>query len=285
VTESFESAAAGWSVSGSASTGNWERGDPQGTAEGIEPVQPEDDHTAAGSRAWVTGLLAGSALGHYDVDGGETVLSSPLLDLSALAEPRLSYRRWYSTGLGNPTTDFFSVEVSSDGGASWMIVENTDQRRAEWWLVDVALDSLIVPSAEVMFRFTARDTAAGSITEAAIDDLMVYDTSTFSGTSAPLGGLAPGGLRLSAAFPNPVRGGEETALALGLSAPARIDARIYDVSGRFVATLASGPMPAGPHRLVWDGRDAFGGPAAAGVYFVRLDSDAGGESRKVVILR
>ncbi|MGQ0720311.1 MAG: choice-of-anchor B family protein [Candidatus Eiseniibacteriota bacterium] len=284
VAETFEGASPGWSVSGSASTGMWERGDPQGTAEGIELVQPENDHTATGSRAWVTGLLAGSALGHYDVDAGETVLSSPVLDLTALAEPRLGYRRWFSTGLGNPTTDFFTVEVSSDGGASWTVIENTDQRRAEWWLVDVALDALIVPTAEVVFRFTARDTAAGSITEAAIDDLTVYDTSSFTGTSAPLGGLGPG-VRLSAAFPNPVRGGEETALALGLSVPSRIEARIYDVAGRYVATLASGPMPAGPHRLVWDGRGTRGGAVAAGVYFVRLESEAGKESRKVVILR
>jgi choice-of-anchor B domain-containing protein len=284
VAEPFEAAAPGWVVSGSASAGRWERGDPEGTAEGVEPVQAEDDHTANGARAWVTGLLAGAALGHHDVDGGETVLTSPAMDLAAMTEPRVSYRRWYSTGLGNPTTDVFSVEVSSDGGGSWAAVESTDQRRAEWWLVDVSLDSLIVPTDEVVFRFTARDTAAGSITEAAVDDFTVYDTTTFTGTSAPLGSV-PGGLRLSAAFPNPVRGGEETALALALSAPGRVDARVFDVAGRYVATLVSGAMQAGPHRLAWDGRDAAGGAAVAGVYFVRLDSDAGKESRKVVVLR
>jgi hypothetical protein len=248
-------------------------------------VQPENDHTVAGTQAWVTGLPAGASLGHYDVDGGATVLTSPVADVAGMVEPRASYRRWYSTGLGNPTTDFFTVEVSSDGGGSWTAIENTDQRAAQWTLVDVALDSLIVPTSQVVFRFTARDTAVGSITEAAIDDFTVYDTGSYSGTSVPNAGLAAGELRLSAAFPNPLRAGQQTSLALGLSARSFIDAQVYDVSGRRVAKLAAGFLPPGPHRLVWDGRDLSGGPAAAGVYFVRLDSDAGQESRKVVVLR
>jgi choice-of-anchor B domain-containing protein len=281
---SFEAPDPGWTVTGGALTGRWERADPQQTTEGSQAVQSEDDHTVAGVNAWVTGPLAGAAVGQWDVDGGETVLSSPVYDLTALAFPRVSYWRWYSTGIGNPSTDRWSVDVSSDAGASWVVLEALDQPRAQWSQVDVALDSLIVPSSAVVFRFTARDTGTGSITEAAVDDFMVYDTRGATGTSVAAGG-APREMLLSQAYPNPVRGGQAVHLSLALPHPGRVEATVFDVAGRRVAVLTRGRMPAGPHRIGWDAR-LPGGPAApAGVYFIRLESDAGSFARKVVVLR
>jgi choice-of-anchor B domain-containing protein len=274
----------GWTVGGDALSGHWARADPQGTAEGLLTVQPEDDHTPSGASAWVTGPLAGAALGHWDVDGGETVLTSPVLDVTSLLAPRVTYWRWYSTGIGNPTTDRWTAEVSSDAGASWTQLESLEQPRAQWSQVDVALDSLVVPTSAVVFRFTARDTGTGSITEAAIDDFMVYDTRGAAGTSAGTGAL-PRDLRLSQAYPNPARGGREVHLSLAMPEAGRVDAVVYDVAGRRVAELARGRLPAGPHRIGWDGRGTDGPPVPAGVYFIRLDTDAGTFSRKVVLLR
>jgi len=279
----FETAEAGWTVTGNALTGTWERADPEETKEGTESVQPEDDHTAVGVNAWVTGALSGAAVGQWDVDGGETVLTSPLFDLTGLATPRVSYWRWYSTGIGNPSTDRWTVEVSSDAGASWTAVEFLDLPQAMWTQVDVALDALIVPSTEVAFRFTARDTGTGSITEAAVDDFMVYDTRGATGTAAGPKAIAADVL-LSQAYPNPARGGEPVHLSLALPDPARVEATVYDVAGRRVAELERGRLPAGPHRIGWDGRVNGGTRAPAGVYFIRLESDAGSYSRKVVLL-
>ncbi|HMB68190.1 MAG TPA: carboxypeptidase regulatory-like domain-containing protein, partial [bacterium] len=284
VVADFEIENPGWSVTGNALTGTWERADPQLTTEGSEPVQPEDDHTPSGVNAWVTGAAAGAAVGQWDVDAGETVLTSPVFDLTSLALPRVSYWRWYSTGIGNPSTDRWTVDVSSDAGMSWVPVEILDLPQPQWTQVDLAVDALIVPSAAVVFRFTARDTGDGSITEAAIDDFMIYDTRGATGTSAGPK-VVSAELLLSQAYPNPVRGGGAVHLSLALPDAARVKATVYDVAGRRVADLTGGRLPAGPHRIGWDGHVAGGGTAPAGVYFIRLDSDAGSFSRKVVLLR
>lgn len=85
------------------------------------------------------------------------------------------------------------------------------------------------------------------------------------------GGTASGGPDLpvlQAAAPNPFHG--TTRLAFVLPAPGAADLRIIAVDGRAVATLAQGLLGAGRHELVWDGRDARGTPAPAGLYFARL---------------
>jgi hypothetical protein len=284
VAEDFETANPGWTVTGTALTGAWERADPQLTTEGSEPVQPEDDHSPSGVNAWVTGAAAGAAVGQWDVDAGETVLTSPVFDLTGLALPRVSYWRWYSTGIGNPSTDRWTVDVSSDGGSSWIPVEILDLPVPQWSQVDVALDALITSSADVVFRFTARDTGTGSITEAAVDDFMIYDTRGATGTSAGPK-VVSADVLLSQAYPNPARGGQAVHLSLALPGAAQVKAIVYDVAGRRVAKLAEGRLPAGPHRFGWDGLGAGGSPAPAGVYFIRLDSDVGSFSRKVVLLR
>jgi len=89
-------------------------------------------------------------------------------------------------------------------------------------------------------------------------------------------------VRLTAA-PNPF--GTRTTLRFAL--PDRSDARlvIHDVSGRQVAELRRPTMPAGPAQVTWDGKSASGRPVGAGVYYVRLESSAGTESVRLVLVR
>jgi len=47
-------------------------------------------------------------------------------------------------------------------------------------------------------------------------------------------------------------------------------------------TLAEGLRSAGPHTVVWDGRDARGGPAPAGIYFYRLEAEGKRAVRKLI---
>jgi hypothetical protein len=61
-------------------------------------------------------------------------------------------------------------------------------------------------------------------------------------------------------------------------------ARVYDVRGRLVRTLFAGRAGPGIHPIVWDGRAAGGGRAAAGVYFVNIVSERVEATRKVVLV-
>ncbi|MCA9753376.1 MAG: T9SS type A sorting domain-containing protein [Gemmatimonadetes bacterium] len=86
--------------------------------------------------------------------------------------------------------------------------------------------------------------------------------------------------------PNPFRVGGGTSVSFDLArevGSARV--LVTDVQGRRVQTIAAGRLAAGRQTLTWDGRDALGRSAAAGVYFLRLDTGLGTESKRVVLLR
>ncbi|MBL0921612.1 MAG: choice-of-anchor B family protein [Phycisphaerales bacterium] len=170
-------AASGWTVGApgdNAVTGVWVRADPVGTA-----AQPEDDHTPIGTICYVTGNAApGASIGTNDVDGGSTTLTSPNFD--ALTSPGggdafISYWRWYSNDQGpEPGTDTMPVLISNNGGASWTQLELVNENANAWVRRTFRIADFVEPSAQVRLRFIARDLGAGSIVEAAVDDVQVY---------------------------------------------------------------------------------------------------------------
>jgi choice-of-anchor B domain-containing protein len=279
--DEFE-APSGWTVSGGATSGQWERADPEPTSENLGQVQTGSDHTPSpGTLCWVTGPLAGTVPGSFDVDGGQTILTSPVFDLTGIPNPRLSYWRWYVSGvLFTPTSDFWVVEASSNAGASWTTVETTDLGEPEWLHVDVAIDSFVVPTSQVRFRFTAQDTGAGSVTEAAIDDFTIYAVGSHEATGAP---AASASFEIGPMTPNPLPAGRAGTMRLVLPRAGAVTAGVYDVAGRRVATLVDAVLPAGAHAIRWDGASRQRAPA--GVYFVRLETPEGSRSSKVLVLR
>jgi len=82
-------------------------------------------------------------------------------------------------------------------------------------------------------------------------------------------------VQLASSRPNPVT--NVAAIDFTLPAAMPVDLAIFDVSGRAIATLASGTFAAGSHSVTWDGRDRDGNRVARGVYVYRLR--AGGITR------
>jgi flagellar hook assembly protein FlgD len=60
---------------------------------------------------------------------------------------------------------------------------------------------------------------------------------------------------------------------------------LFDLRGRRVRQLLSGEMPPGFHAVEWDGCDDEGQVVASGVYFCRLDSGMGRETRKLTFVK
>lgn len=111
--------------------------------------------------------------------------------------------------------------------------------------------------------------------------LLVLAPSAVVGVPGADGGAA--GLRLGPARPNPARGSASVAFALPTAGHARLE--LFDVRGRRVRTLVDGPRPAGAHVARWDGRDESGAPAAAGVYFLRLEAAGATRGGRLALLR
>jgi hypothetical protein len=109
------------------------------------------------------------------------------------------------------------------------------------------------------------------------DNILTTDGSTTDVT--PVTGPTSA-LWLAAAAPNPTSAG--TQLAFSLPNSQHVQLAIVDVAGRMVRVIADGPLGAGEHRLGWDGTDASGARARAGVYYCRLLT--GGERRSTTIV-
>jgi flagellar hook assembly protein FlgD len=61
--------------------------------------------------------------------------------------------------------------------------------------------------------------------------------------------------------------------------------RIYSATGTVVRTLCRSSLAPAYYSFVWDGRDATGRLAGAGVYLVRLEAGGFAATRKLVLQR
>jgi flagellar hook assembly protein FlgD len=59
---------------------------------------------------------------------------------------------------------------------------------------------------------------------------------------------------------------------------------IYGVDGRWIRGLVDDVRGAGPHSVVWDGRDNAGRRVPGGVYFYALTAPGIAESRRMILL-
>ncbi|NNE43793.1 MAG: T9SS type A sorting domain-containing protein [Gemmatimonadetes bacterium] len=83
--------------------------------------------------------------------------------------------------------------------------------------------------------------------------------------------------------PNPF--GPATNIEFVLSRRGTVDLSVYDVLGRRVAQLVDADMPAGSHRVAWDGKTAAGRSAASGVYTYVLRTETGSSSKRMMLVK
>ena len=105
------------------------------------------------------------------------------------------------------------------------------------------------------------------------------------GIGVQLGVGGPGpvreGLRVRAE-PNPARGA--VSLSVEAGAAGEQELRVLDVQGRTVRELSSGWYAGGARRVEWDGRDARGARAPAGVYLVTLRAGTRRTQTRITLL-
>jgi hypothetical protein len=87
----------------------------------------------------------------------------------------------------------------------------------------------------------------------------------------------PATLVLRPIRPNPVR--DEAVIRYGLTRTSRVTLGIFDAGGRMVRELVDGARPAGFHEAAFRR-----GGLPSGVYFYRLTTVEGSESRKLVVV-
>ena len=158
----------GWTFTGNASDGGWSRGVPEGGGDRGDPANDAD----GSGRCYLTDNEDGNS----DVDNGSVTLTSPILDGS---EPGaiLSYYRWFVNDGNDEVDDEFVVEISNNGGNTWINLEtvgvNDPEASGGWFLQNFVISDVIAPTANMRIRFIAEDVGEGSIVEAGVDGIRI----------------------------------------------------------------------------------------------------------------
>ena len=172
IVEDMMETGAGWTVNNgpTLTTGAWFRANPNGTSLNGLAANPENDSSDAGANCFFTGQSAvGGGAGDQDVDGGPTSLISPTYDLSG-NDAIIEYKRWFFNDDGD---DFLTVDISNDNGATWTLVETVGGIQNTWVQRSFRLRSYITSSSQIKLRFSTSDEPNNSVTEAAIDHIVV----------------------------------------------------------------------------------------------------------------
>ncbi|MEO1008109.1 MAG: choice-of-anchor B family protein [Planctomycetota bacterium] len=169
--DNFETST-GWSVQNvDLDDGAWSRGLPGGSGDRGDPVSDFD----GSGRAYLTGPDGGNT----DVDGGPTILTSPVYDVSDLGdEAYVRFAKWFTND--DADQDSLLVEVSGDGGSTWTEVEEFSGGPNEWALHAYRIADFVPATTTFRIRFSVADNPNDSVTEAGIDafEILTIDCSS-----------------------------------------------------------------------------------------------------------
>jgi hypothetical protein len=283
-TADMESGAAGWShaIGGSGFTDQWH-------------LETYRNHTYGGTTSWKCGGTGAADYGN---------LLYAVLESSAFTLPagsRLTLWHWiesetsqshpgycYDGGLAQISIAGGPWQaITPDGGYPYLIragsnpgpfpAETPVFGGSQDWRQESFDLTGYSGSARVRFAFGSDGATAG-------EGWYLDDVQLVLGTSPA--GIDAGrtlALRLHPARPNPARG--PATLTLDLPRAARVEAAVFDASGRRVRQLFDGVLGAGLHPLVWDGLTENGRRADTGVYWVRARADGRERSERMIVTR
>lgn len=163
----------GWQVSGTANKGLWDRGKPNTTSINSAPAIDADSDCT--DLAYVTGNNPNPDPDADDVDGGSTILNSPIMDLSSLSDPYLNFFYWLYSYHGYSLGD--TLKVSVNNGVSSVLIDVLPPELSifyQWNLRSYRLLDYISPTSSMTISFSiSDDNPFVNITEAGIDYFVI----------------------------------------------------------------------------------------------------------------
>lgn len=169
----------GWMQSQTSTSGHFERSVPVATSFDGETVDPGSDMTGDfGSQAYVTGNAGGDAADD-DVDGGYSLLTSPVFDLTDYDEPYVHYSRWFQNTGGTGASPNDSMIVSLTNGLTTVNIEtitHTSAPLGEWVNRSYRIEDILTPTANMQFQVRVVDASPGHLVEGALDLFFIADS-------------------------------------------------------------------------------------------------------------
>lgn len=128
--------------------------------------------------------------------------------------------------------------------------------------------------------YSVRFTASNALQGCMVTQIHILPDETLD---VALDGQAPSTVSLGQNRPNPFN--PVTFIHIGLPRETHVVLRVFDIQGRRVVDLLDRVLPSGPREVSWDGRDAGGRDAPAGIYLYRMEAAGVSLSRRMVLLR
>ncbi len=152
-----------------ATTGQWERGDPQTTtSSGTKQLGT----TVSGVNDLVTARLAGASAGVNDIDGGVTSIRSPAIALPATGNLTLSFSQYLAHGSNATSADFLRVSVvGSTTSVVFQRLGSATDVDGVWASASASLNSFAGQTVRLLIE--AADASTASLVEAGIDDVRI----------------------------------------------------------------------------------------------------------------
>ncbi|NOX88680.1 MAG: T9SS type A sorting domain-containing protein [Calditrichaeota bacterium] len=91
------------------------------------------------------------------------------------------------------------------------------------------------------------------------------------------------GFELKQNFPNPFN--PTTTIEYNLEKRGNFKLSIYNILGQHIRTLVNGAQTPGLHKIKWDGRDDYGKPVSAGIYFYSLKGENIKLTKKMLLIK
>lgn len=178
----------GWTAnpngSNTATTGQWERANPQDTTSGGTTLQLGT--TVSGDFDLVTAGTAGSSAGTNDIDNGDTSIRSANIALPSTSNIDLTFSHYFGLLSNANADDYLRVTVVGSNSSQVVYEElgNGSARTAVWNETTVSLGSFAGDTIYLLVE--AADGGSGSLVEAGIDDVSIAaDTVSPTNTPAP----------------------------------------------------------------------------------------------------
>ncbi len=175
--DNFDGAATGWTINAggtdTATAGQFEIGNPdQTTSSGTKQLGT----TQTGSNDLVTGRLAGSSAGQYDVDGGVTSARSTTIALSSsFTSVTLSFYRYMAHGSNSSSADYLRVKViGSTTSTVFEELGTTTNDNGSWVQSTASLNAFIGQT--IRLQVECADASGASLVECGVDTITITGT-------------------------------------------------------------------------------------------------------------
>ncbi|NOZ57425.1 MAG: T9SS type A sorting domain-containing protein, partial [Calditrichaeota bacterium] len=177
----------------------------------------------------------------------------------------------------------FRVQVSSTGiaDADFVTVVDAKKNGGDW-------EEFVFPATDAKYVKLILDDPTSGWRQ--IGEFEVYETTDETAATtgvrdnlslARLGVPTRDGLDRN--YPNPFN--PTTTIRFHLSAAKPVTLRILNAVGQVVRIYEFASLSAGYHEVVWDARDQAGREVPSGVYFVRIETDRGRETTRMLLLK